>query len=84
MELGNVVRQLRQIAAQEGVPWGKQSSPRFGRQLCHEAKVAMPHMLPRTIANTLHYLHSIACLDKLLLAKASEVASQRCAAPLTC
>ena len=81
LELGNVLRQLRQIESRAGVPWGQQSAAQFGRQLCHETKKAMPQMIPRTIANSLHYLHGLACLDKLLLAKASEVVLKRCEGP---
>jgi hypothetical protein len=81
LELGHVLNRLWQLNDQAGIGWGKQgSSIKFARRLCYETRTSMLHMLPRTLANSLHYLHGLAALDNLLLAKASTIVSQKYAA----
>jgi hypothetical protein len=83
LALGHVVRRLRQIYDEAKTPWGRKGkSHKFAEQLCYEARRSMANMLPRTIANSLHYLHGLAAVDKLLLAKAGTVVSKRCASKL--
>lgn len=75
-----MLRRFRELETEAKVPWGsKGSSAEFGRFLSYQTKECIWSMLPRTIANCVHYLGALGILDKITLAKVSTAVSKRCA-----